>query len=104
MTAYTLKYPANVEKLILISPAGVPLNPESNSTTQQVPTTNNVEAVAGAVKSELADGRKEMNAPKQGLAKEGSQPKEPPKRTGAARNFIGWASVLSRLTFFVKTD
>ncbi|CED83352.1 Predicted hydrolase/acyltransferase (alpha/beta hydrolase superfamily) [Phaffia rhodozyma] len=90
--AYTLKYPSRVEKLILISPAGIPINPNapltpSKISTQGTPTVSDVDAAAGAIESELSEGRKEMKAPQ----KNDQKGEKVPQSQSAARSVFGWA-------------
>lgn len=96
--AYTLRYPERVSKLILLSPAGIPVNPyvESEkaplppkssrlqSHAQQQQTGDETAELAGAAQKELSQTRIEVKA--------GEEPEKPVVRPSSRiRSVIGWA-------------
>lgn len=93
--AYTLRYPDRVSKLILLSPAGIPINPHEPSVKSAFvpkktsrldassPNEGEAQDIAGAAQKELGQTRTE--------AKAGDETPTPPRPSSRVRSLIGWA-------------
>jgi cardiolipin-specific phospholipase len=102
--AYTLKYPSRVDRLILISPVGIPPNPSDPSPSPSDPTTDQDQtdaapAPAVLASEELTQSREETKGKNGAQSKEGKKVKEDEAEQGKKatasrprlRAAFGWA-------------